>query len=203
MLIPIGKQLFPISNGMRHKYLTTALVLGRSPLGEANVLVTLLVPELGLIRAHAQGLRQPKAKLAAALATFAESQVMLVRGVEGWRVMSAVLIESHFRNFSRTARLRSVRVTGLFLRLVAGEAHDSMLFLVMREFFVQLQTLEEEEHDALECAAALRILGALGLDVGNLPGGALPYGAEALSEIRSARSSFVSRINHGIEASGL
>lgn len=188
---------------MRHKYLTTALVLGRSPLGEANVLVTLLIPELGLIRARAQGLRKPQAKLAAALATFAESQVMLVRGVEGWRVMSAVLKESHFGKFSREARLRSARVTGLFLRLVAGEARDPMLFEVMREFFVQLQTLTEEEQDALECAAALRILGALGLDAGNLPGGVFPYSPEALSEIRSARSSFISRINHGIEASGL
>ena len=188
---------------MRHKYLTTALVLGRTPLGEANVLVTLLVPEFGLLRARAQGLRQPRAKLAAALATLAESEVMLVRGAEGWRVMSAVLKTSHFEKLSRVSRLRAARITGLFLRLVAGEARDETLFESMREFLHALHTLREEEQDALECAAALRILGALGLDAEALPGGNAPYSTEALSEIRAARSEVIARINHGIEASGL
>lgn len=188
---------------MRHKYLTTALVLERVSLGEANVLVTLLVPELGLVRARAQGLRKPQAKLAAALATFSESDVMLVRGVEGWRVMSAVLKISHFERLPRVARLRAARITGLFLRLVAGEVRDEALFDAMRDFFHTLHTLPEEEQDALECAAALRILGALGLDAGNIPGTITPYSAEALHEIRAARSAFVARINHGIEASGL
>jgi len=51
---------------MRHKYETRGIVLSRSPLGEANAFVTLLTPELGLVRARAQGVRRSGAKLSAA-----------------------------------------------------------------------------------------------------------------------------------------
>ncbi|MDE1919605.1 MAG: recombination protein O N-terminal domain-containing protein, partial [Patescibacteria group bacterium] len=81
---------------MRHKYETRGIVLSRAPAGETNALVTLLTPGLGIVRARAQGLRRSGAKLAAALATFAESEVVLVRGREGWRVTGAVLEENWF-----------------------------------------------------------------------------------------------------------
>ncbi len=72
---------------MRHKYASPAVVVARSPLGERAVLLTLLTGDLGLIRARAEGLRKPGAKLAHALQTFSESEVTLVRGKDGggWR----------------------------------------------------------------------------------------------------------------------
>ena len=79
---------------MRHKYETRGIVLSRSPVGEASSFVTLLTSELGLVRALAQSVRRPGAKLAPALATLAESSVVLVRGKEGWRLAGAVLEES-------------------------------------------------------------------------------------------------------------
>src|SRR3989338_714111 len=82
-----------ISHVMRHKYETRGIVLSRSPVGEAIPFVTLLTPELGLVRALAQSIRKPNAKLASALTTFAESSVVLVRGRDGWRLSGAVLEE--------------------------------------------------------------------------------------------------------------
>mgnify|MGYP001567250827 CR=1 FL=1 len=76
---------------MRYKYETRGIVLSRAPSGEANAFITLITPELGLVRARAQGVRKPGAKLAAALATFAESSLVLVRGKEDWRIAGAVL----------------------------------------------------------------------------------------------------------------
>jgi recombinational DNA repair protein (RecF pathway) len=64
---------------MRHKYSTTAIVLSRTPLAEASALVTLLTADVGLIRARAQGVRKPGAKMASALQTLIESDVMLLR----------------------------------------------------------------------------------------------------------------------------
>src|SRR5487761_2292548 len=121
---------------MRHKYETRGIVLARSPLGEANAFVTVLTPELGLVRARAQGVRKSGAKLAAALATFAESSLVLVRGKEGWRVAGAVLEENWFMRIERAAaRAAAARVSGLLTRLVAGEAHDPALYPVMKGFF--------------------------------------------------------------------
>lgn len=189
---------------MRHKYETRGIVLSRSPLGEANAFVTLLTPDLGLVRARAQGLRRPGAKLAAALATLVESDLVLVRGREGWRLAGAVLQENWFTRMRLHApRTRAARVSGLLLRLVAGETHDPALFPIIRGFFGALAALPEDAHEAVEVLAALRVLAALGFDAGEIPGGASPFAPEPLAAIMKNRASYITRINHGIDVSGL
>lgn len=189
---------------MRHKYETRSIVLARSALGESNTFVTLLTPELGLVRARAQGLRRPGAKLAAALTTYAESDVVLVRGREGWRLAGAVLGENWFKQLQNTAaRRRAARVSGLLLRLVAGEAHDPALFSVMHGFFGALSELPENVHEAAEMLVAIRMLATLGLDVGPIPGDASEFTTPLLVTIAEDRANYIARINHGIDASGL
>jgi DNA repair protein RecO (recombination protein O) len=187
---------------MRHKYSTRALVLARTPLGEANGLLTILTADLGLLRARAQGIRKPGAKLAAALATYAESTLTLVRGQEGWRITGATLEHPWFRALAaHPARERAARVTGLVVRLVAGEAADVAVFPRMVDFFSALSSLPSESHEAAECLAALSVLAALGLDAGSdLPGS---FDASFSSVFSANRAAYISRINRGIEASGL
>lgn len=183
---------------MRHKYHTRALVLGRSPLSESASLIALLTEEFGLVRARAEGLRKPGAKLAHALQTFDLTDVTLVRGKEGWR-LSGALLEAHlFESLTRASRTRASRVNGLFLRLVHGEGGDPALFSLWYEFLALLPRLSEEEQDAAECFFALRLLGHLGLDAGAVPddNGYAPLAPEE-------RRSLVTRINRGIAASGL
>ncbi|MBI4088611.1 recombination protein O N-terminal domain-containing protein [Candidatus Kaiserbacteria bacterium] len=197
---------------MRHKYETHGIVLARLPLGEANASITLLTRELGVVRARAQGVRARGAKLAPALATFAESSLVLVRGREGWRLAGAVLEENWFKRLARAApRRRAARVSGLLLRLVAGEAHDPALFSIMRGFFEALAALplsknfdtEEDMHEAAEVLAALRILKTLGLDVGKIPGAPAEFTRTALATVVQHAPAYIQRINHGIAASGL
>ncbi|NNM83868.1 hypothetical protein HKL94_01445 [Candidatus Parcubacteria bacterium] len=189
---------------MRHKYETHGIVLARSPLGEANILITLLTPDLGLVRARAQGLRQSGAKLAAALVTFAESEVVLVRGKEGWRLAGAVLEQNWFVSLQHaSSRARAARVCHLLLRLVAGETHDPALFSVVKEFLHALAVLPEDTHEAAEMLAALRLLAALGLDAGEIPSGAPESSPELLALVARDRMKYITRINHGITASGL
>lgn len=189
---------------MRHKYETRGIVLSRSPVGEASSFVTLLTPELGLVRALAQSVRKPGAKLAAALATFAESSVVLVHGRDGWRLAGAVLEENRFAKLpSADARRRAARVSGLLIRLVAGEAQDVTLFPIMSGFLQALTELPSDTHEAAEALAALRILAALGLDTGEIPGELAVYDVSLLSAVAKDRTDYISRINRGIEASGL
>ena len=150
---------------MRYKYETHGIVLARMPFGETSALVTLLTMDVGLVRTRVQGVRRSGAKLAAAFATFAESEFMLVRGREHWRVAGAVLKENWFRRMcNASSRMRAARVSDLLLRLVAGEAQDSKLFPIMRAFFKALATLPEGLLEAAEVLAVLRVLAALGLD---------------------------------------
>jgi len=189
---------------MRHKYETRGIVLSRASYGEESVFVTLLTSDLGLVRARAQGLRRPGAKLATALATFVESDLVLVRGKESWRLVGAVLQENWFTRLRlHTPRMRAARVSGLLLRLVAGEEHDPKLFSIIRGFFGALATLPEDMHEDAEVLAALRTLAILGLDTGEIPGEESIFSTPVLVSVSLNRSSYITRINNGIIASGL
>lgn len=189
---------------MRHKYETRGIVLHRSSVGEASFFITLLTTDLGLVRALTQGARKSGAKLAHALSTLSESDVVLVRGKDGWRLSGAVLVENWFARLGKVSpRARAGRVSSLLLRLVAGETHDSKLFPIIRGFFDALSTLHEDSHEAAEIIAALRILAALGLDAGEIPSEESVFSQEALAEIVKNRTTYISRINNGIAASGL
>lgn len=189
---------------MRHKYETRGLVLARAHTGEATTFVTLLTPDLGLVYARAQSLRKPGAKLASSLATLTESSVVLVRGKEDWRVTGAVLEENWFNRLpSVTAKDMLARVSGLLLRLVAGEEQDLELFPILKGFLEALTTLPEDLHEAAEILVVLRILAALGLDAGEIPGIVSEFTLALLATILENRVAYVARINNGIAASGL
>lgn len=189
---------------MRHKYDTTGIILARSPLGEASAYITLLTPQLGLLRARAQSVRKPGAKLAHALTTYAESELVLVRGKEGWRISGAVLSENWFKKLQESGACHvAARVVGLLLRLVAGEAHDAELYPVMRGFLGALSNAKEELFEPLELLAVLRILSTLGLDAGEIPGDFGDFSTPLLESVIAKRSDIIGRINQGIAASGL
>lgn len=189
---------------MRHKYETRAIVLSRSPVGEASTFIVLLTNELGLVRTLSQGVRKSGAKLAHALTTFAESDVVLVRGKDGWRLSGAVLSENWFARLgSAEPRQRAGRICSLLLRLVAGEVSDPKLFPTIRGFFDALATLKDEMREAAEILTALRILAVLGFDDEGIRGDPSDFTQPLLAEILKNRISYIARINNGINASGL
>lgn len=188
---------------MRYKYETRGIVLARAHAGEATARLAILTDELGLVHARAQGVRRPGAKLAAALSTFAESSLTLVRGKEEWRLAGAVLETNWFALMDPAARPVAGRASGLLLRLAAREAHDLGLFPLIAGFFDALSRLPEAAHEDAEALALLRMLFALGFDAGEIPGGMSAFTPVALAEVGEARALYVARINRGIAASGL
>lgn len=188
---------------MRHKYATRGIVLARSHTGEATTFLTILTSELGLVYARAQSLRVPKAKLASALATYAESSLLLVRGKESWRIAGAVLEENWFAPMNTQARAAAARVSGLLLRLVAGEVCDPKLFSAVIGFFKALATLPKDVYEAVEILVVLRVLTILGFDAGEIPGEISAYTPAVLAQVIENRTNYIARINRGIAVSGL
>lgn len=190
---------------MRHTYNTRGIVLSRTSIGEAHLLVTILTKDLGIVHARAQSIRRSGAKLAAPLVTFAESDVILVRGKDIWRVSGAVFGESWFTRLSSIdTRRMAIRVSGLLLRLVAGEElEERALFAVIQSFFVALANAPQETCEAIEILAVLQLLGALGVDAGPLPEGTVSFTPSACAEVLRTRCTLIARINNGIAASGL
>jgi recombinational DNA repair protein (RecF pathway) len=190
---------------MRHKYHTRAFILARYPSGEDSLAVSLLTADFGLITARAQAVRKRTAKNAAALQTLCQSGIGLVRGKEQWRVASVVLERAWFPDLTPAARERAGRITALVLRLVRGEAPDPAVFRIFETFLAALESASGELQDAAEVLTALRLLHALGLDAGALPGGTEfgPLTLELLAEALAARPDLVKRVNRGIAASHL
>ncbi len=175
---------------MRHKYATRAIVLSRGLARESGLVLTLLTQDLGLVRARAEGLRKPGAKLAGSLQTLCECEVTLLRGRDGWRLSGALLTENYFRTLTPSARACAARVAGLFLRLMPPDAHEAGFFALYADFVRGITTSTPEEQETLECTTVLSLLIMLGLDSGSVPK------EEASREV-------IMRINRGIAASGL
>jgi DNA repair protein RecO (recombination protein O) len=65
--------------GAPRTYRTTAIVLSRFDLGEADRVLTLLTPHDGKIRAIAKGVRRPGSRIGGTVEPFAELELMLAR----------------------------------------------------------------------------------------------------------------------------
>lgn len=188
---------------MRHKYSTRAIVLGRTPVGEESLSASLLTEDFGLIRARSQGARKRGSKMSAGLQTLSSSDVTLLRGKDGWRMAGSVLETNWARQFSGEGRVRAARVLELADRLIRGEHEDAELFSILSGFLQALPGRSEEDQDALETLAVVRLLHALGLDAGDTYGEGEIYAEESIARARDARTELISRINRGIAASGL
>jgi len=187
---------------MRYKYRTRAFTLGRYPLGEANASITLLTDEFGVIRARAQGLRRPASKMTVGLQTLAESDIMLVRGKEGWRLVGTVLRNDWARTLSRENAARAGRIADLIRRLSQGEDAEPRLFTIFTAFVSALADSREELGEAAETLAALKALRVLGHDDGELSLDG-QFSAATLASVAKERTASIARVNAGIYASGL
>ena len=187
---------------MRHKYQTRGIVVARLPFGEGHARLAIVTEELGLVYARAAGVRVPKSKLAHALTTFAESDLVLVEGVEGWRVAGAVLATNWFERLGTPdERERAGRVAGLLLRLSPGEVREAVSYTLLRDFFTALTEREPTLAEGAELVAAENLIAAFG--VGELKDTRADFTPASLTEAVKERMTRIARINRGIEASGL
>lgn len=185
---------------MRHKYHTRGIVLARAPFGERHVRLTIATEELGVVLARAAGVRAAGSKLAHALVTLAESDVVLVAGAEGWRVAGALLAENWFVRLAPHARERAGRTVGLLVRLAPGEVREPGLFTVLRAYLAALARAESDLAEGAELVAAESLLAACGVgEAAVVP----DFAPEALTEALAERPARIARINRGIAASGL
>jgi hypothetical protein len=117
---------------MYRVYHTQGLVLRGAASGEANKTLAIFTRDLGLVHAHAQGIRFEKSKLRYVLRPYSLARINLVRGKGGWRVVSASCedaLEVLGRDQGAQQRLRAIASICEFLeRLLHGEEKDPELF---------------------------------------------------------------------------
>ena len=114
---------------MSHRlYHTEAIMLGSRAYGEANRLLYLLTPDLGLVLVAAQGVRQNYSKLRTQLVNYACLRITLVRGRNIWRLIGAEQPGEPVIALDLEQRRWWWRLCHLARRLIHGEAAHPELF---------------------------------------------------------------------------
>ena len=149
-----------------YRYQTRALILGSTPIGEANRFIDMLSEDFGRIRAMARSVREERSKLRYSLQEFSISDISLVRGKEIWRIVGAEA-RSNFHGELKERRSETdvmLRLLLLLRRLVHGEEESGELFKVVSDtlLFLENNSLSKEDENNFECLVVLRVLYNLG-----------------------------------------
>ena len=183
------------------------LVLRKQNFGEANILVSILTKDHGLLRASAKSARREISKLRYALEPLSLGRFTFVRGRYEWKLIGT---EGIVREYSASLRGRAAtgRIMRLISRLVQGEEKNEALFGDIAEALKLFSRAQgEEEIQSIECVAVLRLL----FNLGYLPktpelapfiadkGLSLALAAKAAER----RSQLIRAINESLLATGL
>ena len=149
---------------MHHIYTTKAIIIKSVSIGEANKYYFLITPDLGFIRASAQGVRLDKSKLKGHLQEYCKVSISLVKGKDTWRIIGVETIE-HSPFLNDINKLIAIKnIFSLLLRLLHGEEKNELLFNSIEFFydFLIKNKLSQDNIKNLETITALRILYHLG-----------------------------------------
>ena len=145
---------------------TPGIVIRSRNTGENGKIFSLFCRELGLLKAHAQGVRKANSKLRSHLADFSLNKVSLVRGKNFWRLTGATSEKNYYQSFKNAPiKLKTAtNVIRLLERLLHGEEKNEKLFDLVKTGFDFLENLPADKTTilAFETALVLRILHRLG-----------------------------------------
>jgi DNA repair protein RecO len=113
-----------------HIYHTRGIVIETLNVREANKSYWIFTRDLGMVLASAQGVRLATSKLRFSLQPLSITEISLVRGRSGWRVVNAREISNIYwriKDLPQSVAMSS-RVLRLTRRLVTGEEKNEELF---------------------------------------------------------------------------
>ncbi|MEA1929869.1 MAG: DNA repair protein RecO [Patescibacteria group bacterium] len=178
-----------------HLHHTQGILIHSRSYGEANRLLYLLTPDLGLVLVAAQGVRQSYSKLRGQLSNYSQLRLSLVRGRGVWRLTAAESLNGfQVSALPLEARRVWLRLCALLVRLVHGEEGHPELFACFINWAEQLPSLEA---DALARRSLLWHLELLYL-LGYIPKEQLDY-----ARLNEDEPRLVALINQALEGSHL
>lgn len=149
-------------------YYTEGVVLGSVSAGESNKYLSLFTKDFGLIYGSAQGVRAIESKLRYSLQDFSHTNLNMVLGKNGWRVVSAYgtrsPVSSRKEGNDKEAFMAFVRICRLLKRLLKGEEQNIFLYdhIVETMCVFQETNLSPEAIFHVELIGVMRILHHLG-----------------------------------------
>jgi DNA repair protein RecO (recombination protein O) len=130
---------------MNRTYQVTGINLKHQPLGESDRLLTVLTPELGLLRVVAKGARKTKSKLGGRTSLFVINDLTLSRGRSLDRIIHAETRESYPKLSRDLAKLTAAQyLAELVLLQALGDQPQAELYYLLCEHLHRLEGLTNE-----------------------------------------------------------
>lgn len=192
---------------MHRVFVSEGIVLQKRGVAEESVLVQILTPELGLVRASARAARRENSKLRYGLETLTRAKFSFIRGKHEWKVTGAQDISHRLRSEDALKKQAIGRVAKLILRLVHGEEPHTQLYETVEEGLGALARATPTGGTDIEAVLVLRILSYLGYlpDTKELK----PFierdffSIELAEEAANSRKLLIKAINESLGATGL
>ncbi len=186
---------------------TQGLVLKKRAVGEANILVSILTEQLGLVRAIVRSARGEKSKLRYGAEVGTRGRFSLVRGRHEWRLVGVECTVRHLTTLSTTKRSAIGRVSFLLLRLIQGQEAVPELYKTVEGGLASLYEVDNLNLPSIECLLVLRILARLGY-IPHIPEltpfiSSDIFSPELVEMISQSRPLLVRTINESLKASEL
>ncbi len=147
-----------------HIYHTEAVLLGGTFLRESDRLLFFYTKDFGLLTAHARSIREIKSRLRYVLQQFGYSEIDLIRGKHGWKLITAKAVASQDGVIKHKGRrVVLARYVQLLRRLIQGEEKNSAVYddIKLISLFLE-QAVSREEFEAIEILFVARLLYHLG-----------------------------------------
>ena len=128
---------------MSQSYQTQGIVLARKDFGENDRLLTLLTPDLGIIKAIAPGSRKYHSSLRGRIELFVVNELMLVKGRSLDRLIQVQTVNSHIRLCRNLYKLSSAQyLAELVLLIGLSEQPQVELYELLLEYLGLIESNE-------------------------------------------------------------
>lgn len=115
-------------------YGTRGIVLSHKERGEADMLITIFSERYGLLKAVAQGVRKPNAKLSGHVEPGTVAEVSFVEGKSGYRLTGSSMIESFSFLRGDERRLKAFFAVAVVLETISFEGEERSVWETFLQF---------------------------------------------------------------------
>ena len=134
-------------NGSYGSYELTGIVINKKPLGENNLLLTILSPEQGLVRVTAPGAKKYKSKLRGRTELLVVNTFFIARGKSLDRITQIETIESHAQLSQTIEKLTASQyLAELVSYLALPEQPQQDLYTILLEHLRRLANVNSKEN---------------------------------------------------------
>jgi DNA repair protein RecO len=191
-----------------HIYTTEGIILKRTPFGEANILLSVLTEDLGLIIASARSARLAVSKLRPALQEYSLVSISCVKGKGGWKVTNVAGSGNLYYDLPEYSHLVLANISQILLKMITGEDPHPEIYKLVRFGLGYLKDINKDDIHNLETLLVLRILFELGyvaktVEVDKFLETPYIWSAELLLGVSKEKTQLIATINKALKASHL